>query len=122
VFSIAIVGRHDGHAVGVRDAEKRDGARLPRLGAGGGEDDRRQAGRDPGEAALAAGELADQLVQAVCRRSEEHPARLRGGDGAHRSMKRICIVEETHWHSGSFAEIQPTPSRIATFIDACPGA
>jgi hypothetical protein len=55
-------------------------------------------------------------------RSEVHPARLRGGDGAHRSMKRICIVEETHWHSGSFAEIEPTPSRIATFIDACPGA
>src|ERR1700722_3323151 len=64
VFSIAIVGRHDGHAVGVRDTEKRNGARLPRLGAGGGEDDRRQAGRDRGEAALAAGELADQLVQA----------------------------------------------------------
>src|SRR5271170_7442555 len=31
VFSIGIVGRHDGHAVGVRDAEKRDRGGFPDL-------------------------------------------------------------------------------------------
>jgi len=78
----AKVGRDEAHAVGVRDSEHRDGARLPRFGAGGGEDDRRQADRDPSEATLAAGQLGDELVEMVCGRAEERPptfvaARLR---------------------------------------------
>jgi hypothetical protein len=50
VSSIAVVGRDHGHAVGMRNAQKRYGAGLPRLRAGSGEDDRRQPGGDPGEA------------------------------------------------------------------------
>jgi hypothetical protein len=88
---------------------------FPRLSAGSGEDDRRQAGRDPGEAMLAPGELTDQLVQAVCRRPEEHAARLRGGNTAHRSMKHICIVERANWHSGILPKIEAIQSGIPTF-------
>ena len=82
VLCAAKVGRDEAHAVGVRDSEHRDGARLPRFGAGGGEDDRRQADRDPSEATLAAGQLGDELVEMVCGRAEERPptfvaARLR---------------------------------------------
>src|ERR1700722_16188951 len=59
VLCAAKVGRDEAQTVGVRDSEHRDGAALPRLSARGGEDDRRQAERDLGEAALAAGQLGD---------------------------------------------------------------
>src|SRR5262249_55755069 len=59
VSSIAVVSRDDGHAVGMRNAQKRYGAWLPRLSACGGENDRRQARRDPGEATPAPGEFTD---------------------------------------------------------------
>jgi hypothetical protein len=64
---------------------------------------------------LAPGELTDQLVQAVCRRPEEHAARLRGGNTAHRSMKHICIVERADWHSGILLKIEAIQSGIPTF-------
>ena len=52
----------DGHTVEMWNAQYCHGPGFPRLSAGGGEDDRRQAGRDPGETMLATGQLTDQLV------------------------------------------------------------
>ena len=49
----------------VRDSEHRDSAGLPRLGARGGKDERREAARDPSEAVPVAGELVDHLVEIV---------------------------------------------------------
>jgi hypothetical protein len=89
----AIVGGDHGYAIGVWDAKKHDGSGLPRLGANRGESDRRYAGCDPDEAALASCELANELIEVVCRRGEECPRHLCGGESTHRPMQRIGIIE-----------------------------
>lgn len=77
----------------MRDSVHRDGAGLPRLSALSGEDDRWNAGYGPGEAAPAAGELNDELVEAVCGWAEKRDPHFRGGKGAHRPVERVGIVK-----------------------------
>jgi hypothetical protein len=88
---------------------------VPRLGADGGEDDDRNAAYDPGEAAPAAGELADELVEVVCRQAEKGHPHLRGRNGAHRSMERVGIVEGPAWHSVILAETERKQAGIRNF-------
>jgi hypothetical protein len=92
VFRSAIVARDDRHAVGMRNAGKRGGDGFPALAP---VVVRMTVGSTcPGEAAHAAGELSDQLIQAVCGQQEEYAASLRDGHGAHRPINTLASPTE----------------------------